>query len=150
MATATAQLINGHLIENALLKAFETWAEEDIDDQYMAGQFLDPGRWPYDAPVDGTERKSGEVVFSPRNIYDLGDLYKSGRQSFRVDGGVASWTWDAVNAQGGTYAWYVHEGLGTNTSPRPWTDDLAIPSKFEGGYEKRQLIAKIDAAFSVL
>lgn len=150
MTIISAKLINGRLIEDALLKAFEQWAEEDIDDEYMASQFLDPGRWPYDAPLEGTERKSGEVVYSPRNIYDLGDLYRSGRDSFRVGGGVASWTWDATNAQGGAYAWYVHEGLGTNTTPRPWTDDLTIPSKFESGYEKRQLIVKIDAAFSVV
>ena len=150
MATISAKLINGHLIENALLKAFETWAEEDINDQYMAEQFLDPGRWPYDAPTEGTERKNGQVVYSPRNIYDLGELYRSGQDSFSVTNGTASWNFDATNDQGGAYAWYVHEGIGTNTTPRPWTDDLTIPSKFDGGSEKRQLIAKIDAAFSVL
>lgn len=150
MAIVSARIVNPQAIEQALLKAFESWAEEDINGEYMATQFLDPGQWPYDAPIEGTERKSGEVVYSPRNIYDLGSLYRSGRDSFQVVNGQASWTWDAVNEQGGAYAWYVHEGLGTNTTPRPWTDDLTIPSKFESGYEKRQLIAKINAAFSVI
>lgn len=150
MTIVSAKFINQRAIENALLRAFQQWAEEDVDDQYMANQFLDPGRWRYDAPQEGTERKSGEVVFSPRDIYDLGNLYRSGKESFTIANNMASWTWDAVNEQGGAYAWYVHEGIGTNTTPRPWTDDISIPSRFENSHEKRQLLNKMTLAFSLM
>lgn len=148
MAIVSAEFPNKRGIEAALLKAFQEWAEQDVDDEYMSMQFLDNGRWQYDAPAEGTERKNGEVVYSPRNIYDLGDLYRSGKESFAIKGNVASWNWDAVNGQGGAYAWYVHEGMGTNTTPRPWTDDISIPSRFEAGYVKRQLLNRITTAFA--
>lgn len=147
-----AKIVGMRNIERALQKAFETWAEEDIDDEYMAQKFLDPGEWEYDYPNPPgyTERKSGEVVRSPRNIRDLGDLYKSGKESFKVEGFFASWTWDAVNSQGGAYAYYVHEGIGTNGTPRPWTDDISIPARFDAGVEKRQLISRIEYEFGKL
>ncbi len=88
------ELINPGNIEKKLIKAFETWTRFDVND-YFRDQFLED-RWNYDGE---TERKSGEVVTSPRNIFDLGDLYRSGRDSFSISqGGVditASWDWDA-------------------------------------------------------
>lgn len=147
-----AKFIGLSNVERALQKAFETWAEEDINDEYMAQKFLDPGEWEYDYPNPPgyTERKTGEIVRSPRNIRDLGNLYKSGKDSFDVSGFYASWTWDAVNAQGGAYAYYVHEGIGSNATPRPWTDDISIPARFETGMEKRQLISRIEYEFRKL
>lgn len=150
--TLGARIVGIRNIENALQQAFQTWAEEDIDDQYMAQKFLDPGEWEYDTPNPPgyTERKTGEIVRSPRNIYDLGELYRSGKESFDVTGFSASWSWDAVNGQGGAYAYYVHEGIGTNMTARPWTDDISIPARFEEGMEKRQLISRIEYEFKKL
>jgi hypothetical protein len=147
----SAKLIGIEKLEQALLRAFEQWAEEDVDDKYMKLRFLDDGFWPYpNYPAGGTKRKSGEVVGSPRNIYDLGELYRSGRESFSVTGGLASWNWDARNSSGQPYAGYVHEGLGTNSTPRKWTDDIAIPSKFNAGREKTALLDKITLSFNAL
>lgn len=114
-------VLNAAKLEAQLVKAFETWARFDVND-YFRDQFLED-KWSYDGE---TERKNGENVTSPRNIFDLGNLYRSGRDSFSISqGGVditASWNWDAKNDSGRGYAWYVHEGLSTNLSPRKWTD----------------------------
>lgn len=130
MATVNAKLINAHLIEEALVKAFEIWASEDINDAYWDDQFKEE-KWKYDG---ATERKNGLVVTSPRDIYDIGELYRSGIESFRfsqtANEAKASWHWDAKNNSGNEYAWYVHEGVGTNVTARPFTDDISIPSSF--------------------
>jgi hypothetical protein len=64
-----------------------------------------------------THRRSGEVVGSPRNIIDLGNLQKSQKLFFE------SWTY-AVWAWNVDYAIYVHEGYtnsnGTEFPARPW------------------------------
>lgn len=139
-------------VEAALIKAFQEWAEEDINDAYMAQKFLDPGEWEYDYPNPPgyTERKSGEIVRSPRNILDLGELYRSGKNNFKLEGASASWLWDATNGQGTPYAWYVHEGIGTNMSARRWTDDISIPAKFESDIASQQLVSRINMHFKVL
>jgi hypothetical protein len=148
----SAKIVGINLIEAQLVKAFQEWAEEDVDDAYMAQKFLDPGEWDYDYPNPPgyTERKSGEIVRSPRNIFDTGELYRSGRRNFTVEGPSASWLWDATNAQGTPYAWYVHEGIGTNMTERRWTDDISIPAKFEAGIEKLKLIDRISLQFKQL
>jgi hypothetical protein len=130
MAIISARIIGAKQIEKALLDAFEVWAEEDINDAHWDDQFRDMDEWEWPGE---TRRKNGEVVDSPRDIYDLGDLYKSGVESFRVyrgeNGAEANWHWDAVNTSGEEYAWYVHEG--TRFMPgRPFTDDISIPSSF--------------------
>lgn len=130
MAIVNATVINAKAIETALITAFETWAEEDINDAHWDDQFRDD-RWTYGGE---TRRKNGEVVTSPRDIYDLGLLYESGVESFTTvrddNGASANWHWDAKNSSGKEYAWYVHEGLGTNQTARPFTDDISIPSSF--------------------
>ena len=130
MAIVGAQIVNAKALERALLQAFEQWTEEDINDAHWDDQFKDD-RWKYDGE---TERKNGEVVTSPRDIYDLGELYESGINSYKfsatVNGAEANWHWDARDNSGKEYAWYVHEGLGTNVTPRPFTDDISIPSSF--------------------
>jgi hypothetical protein len=142
-----AKLIGINLLEKKLRAAFETWASEDIDDAYWDDQFKDD-RWIY---PNETRRKNGEVVTSPRNIYDLGELYDSGRESFKITQGAmditASWNWNAKNSSGRAYAWYVHEGLGTNITPRPWTDELQVPSKFEASSVRLALRRRIKTAF---
>jgi hypothetical protein len=142
-----AKLIGGDILEKKLRAAFETWASEDIDDAYWDDQFKNE-KWIYS---NETKRKNGETVTSPRDIYDLGALYDSGRESFRITQGsldiTATWNWDAQNSSGRAYAWYVHEGLGTNVAPRPWTDELQVPSRFEASSVRLALKRRIKAAF---
>ena len=131
MAILGAKIVNGQLIENALIAAFETWAEEDINEAHWEDQFKDMSLWDYD---NETRRRNGEVVDTPRDIYDLGNLYRSGIESFHTEkeGSIvtAYWHWDATNASDEEYAWYVHEGEGTNVEARPFTDDIAFAPTF--------------------
>ena len=131
MAILGGKIINGHLIENALVAAFETWAKQDINNDHWRQQFQDMSRWDY---FNETKRKNGEIVDTPRDIYDLGYLYESGVKSFFAEregsAVTAYWHWDAKNTSGEEYAWYVHEGLGTNTMSRPFTDDIAFAPNF--------------------
>lgn len=126
-----ARIIGQALIEKALLDAFERWADEDINNKHWQEQFKED-IWEYDGV---TQRKNGDIVGpDDRDIYDLGELYESGVRSFNLqsspNGAKASWFWDATNASGGQYAWYVHEGEGTNRTARPFTDDISIASSF--------------------
>jgi len=130
MATPIARIIGAKRIEDALLKAFADWAAEDINEAHWDDQFRDMMAWDWD---NETRRKNGEVVFSPRDIYDLGTLYESGVNSFKLSryasGMEASWHWDAKNSSGDEYAWYVHEGT-RFMDGRPFTDDVAIAPSF--------------------
>ena len=133
MAIVGGEIINGHLIENALVAAFETWVEEDINQRHWDEQFKNMSKWPYDMGDKPTVRKNGQTVDSPRDIYDLGLLYKSGLKAVFEDTGTmvtANWHWDAKNTKGKEYAWYVHEGIGSNTTARPFTDDIAFAPTF--------------------
>ena len=131
MAIVGAKIVNPEFIENALIAAFEIWAKEDINEAHWDDQFKDMGRWEYD---NETRRKNGEVVGTPRDIYDLGNLYRSGIDSFHTEREgntvTAYWHWDATNASDKEYAWYVHEGEGTNVEARPFTDDIAFAPTF--------------------
>ena len=142
-----AKIINAKIIEQKLAQAFETWAKEDLDDGYFEDQFKDD-KWNYPGY---TRRKSGESAGTVRNIYDLGELYKSGKESFKITQGsadiTASWDWDAKNDSGGAYALYVHEGIGTNLEARQWTDELYYPQKFAKSSVRLALKARIKAAF---
>ena len=141
------EFINSRAIEAKLVKAFETWTRFDVND-YFRDQFLED-KWPYDGE---TERKNGEIVTSPRNIFDLGDLYRSGRDSFTITQGgkdiTASWDWDAKNSSGRGYAWYVHEGLSTNLSPRQWTDIFQQNDLFNRSNVSKALRSRIRTAVS--
>lgn len=142
---AGGAIVNAKSLEAKLVKAFETWTRFDVND-YFRDQFLEE-KWPYDGE---TERKNGETVGSPRDIFDLGELYRSGRDSFSISqGGIditASWDWDAKNDSGRGYAWYVHEGLSTNLSPRQWTDVFQQRDLFAGSNVSRQLKGRIRTA----
>lgn len=126
MATIGARIIGGDGIENALIKAFQQWTKEDINEAFWEDQFKE-AKWKH-GPL--TVRANGEQVGSPRDIYDLGDLYESGVKSYDFqssrNGATALWHWDAKNRSGKEYAWYVHEGLGTNEPyERRFTDDVS-------------------------
>lgn len=121
-----AKFIGGDDIERALLKAFESWTREDINETFWDDQFKEE-KWDH-SPL--TVRANGELVGSPRDIYDLGELYNSGVKSYNFqsskNNAMASWHWDAKNRSGQEYAWYVHEGKGTNDPyERRFTDDVS-------------------------
>jgi hypothetical protein len=147
---AVARIVNQKLIEEALLNAFDKWAKEDINEAHWDDQFKDMGRWSWDGE---TRRKNGEVVDSPRDIYDLGDLYESGVKSFKLNrtsnGTEASWHWDATNSSGEEYAWYVHEGTDTMKG-RPFTDDISMPSSFFRKGPGKALLRQVQDALSLL
>jgi len=135
-----------------LEKAFETWARFEVND-YFRDQFLED-KWDYPGE---TQRKSGELAGTSRNIFDLGELYRSGRDSFDIEKTVnginASWNWDAKNSSGRGYAWYVHEGPNlfggnTNLAPRQWTDIFQQRALFEQSTVSKELKSRIRAAFS--
>lgn len=136
-------IINARLLEQKLAQAFETWAKEDVDDGYFEDQFKDD-KWNYPGY---TRRKSGENAGTVRNIYDLGELYQSGKDSFKITQGAnditASWNWDAKNDSGRGYAWYVHEGLSTNLEPRQWTDVFQERNLFDGSGVNKALRSRI-------
>jgi hypothetical protein len=140
-------ILNSKLLEVKLAKAFEMWAQFDAND-YFRSQFIED-KWSYPGE---TERKSGEVARDPRNIFDLGDLYRSGRDSFKITQGsmdvTASWDWDAKNSSGRGYAWYVHEGLSTNLAPRQWTDIFQQQDLFSQSSVSKELRSRIRAALN--
>jgi hypothetical protein len=140
-------IVNAALLEAKLAKAFETWARFDAND-YFREQFVED-QWSYPGE---TERKSGEIARDPRNIFDLGDLYRSGRDSFSITQGgmdvTASWDWNAKNSSGRGYAWYVHEGLSTNLAPRQWTDVFQQRDLFAGSNVSKELRSRIRAVFN--
>jgi hypothetical protein len=140
-------IINAKKLEAKLAKAFDTWARFDVND-YFRDQFIED-KWSYPGE---TERKSGELARDPRNIFDLGDLYRSGRDSFKITQGstdvTASWDWDAKNSSGRGYAWYVHEGLSTNLAPRQWTDVFQQRDLFDGSNVSKELRSRIRTALN--
>ena len=128
MAVVSAKIIGIERIEKAILQAFEDWTKEEINDKHWDSQFGDK-QWDYKAV---TFRKNRETVGpEPRDIYDLGKLYESGIKSYKYEssanGASAHWHWDAKNnaKTPEEYAWYVHEGEGSNIRGRPFTDQVS-------------------------
>lgn len=128
MAVISAKIIGIERIEKAILQAFEEWTKEEVNDKHWDSQFGDK-QWEYEAV---TVRKNRETVGPElRDIYDLGKLYESGIKSYKFTTGAtsaqASWHWDAKNNAKipEEYAWYVHEGKGSNIRGRPFTDQVS-------------------------
>ena len=142
-----AKIIGSEALERKLQAAFEQWARFEVND-YFRNQFT-TDKWDYPGV---TFRKSGETADDPRDIYDLGDLYRSGRDSFTMSSKgrevTASWDWNAKNSSGNLYAYYVHEGKSTNIAPRQWTDALTSPTKFLGSNLSKSLKEHITIALS--
>lgn len=151
MLTITGgEFFNGKRLEAQLIRAFETWTRQDITNDYWDKQFRDMNKWNYSRE---TRRENRAIVKSPRDIYDLGALYESGIRSFSpestANGPAASWNWDARGESGYPYATDVHEGLGTSAgNPRQWTEEFAVPQKFDNSAVKRALIARIQSELS--
>lgn len=141
MAIINATITNVKVLEKALLNAFQQWATEDINDAHWRDQFQDMGRWDYD---NETRRRNGEVITSPqRDIYDLGDLYRSGKKSYTTNieptEATASWQWL-------DYGYYVHYGTGSNVTPRPFTDDIALVASFFRRAPGKALVRRVQAS----
>jgi len=139
---AGAKLVGEEELLRQLGDVFADWVIDDVNGDYVDEEFLDKNRWQY--PPPSTKRKSGDRASSPRDIYDLGKLYESGKRSFTVKRTAteieASWHWNAKNQSGDEYAWFVHEGEGPySRAPRPWTDEIAVPYLFYGSNPHRRL-----------
>ena len=151
MAVTGARIIGGDDLEKALIRAFQQWTKEDINEAFWDDQFKED-RWEH-SPL--TQRANGDTVGSPRDIYDLGNLYKSGVDSYKFQSSTsaaeASWGWNAKNRSGEEYAMYVHEGTGTNfTYPRAFTDDV---SDMAFSFRKpigRALLSRVETALTGL
>lgn len=142
MLITGARIVGEQDLMRQLGDVFEQWVRDDVNGDYMDEQFLDRNRWQY--PPPSTKRKSGDTAGNPRDIYDLGKLYESGKRSFTIKRSAtkieASWHWDAKNQSGDEYAWFVHEGEGPySRAPRPWTDEIAVPYLFYGSNPHRRL-----------
>ena len=150
LLVAGASLFKPEELEAQLVNAFEQWADEDLNDEYMSEQFL-TSKWSYDTD---TIRKNGRRVGpEPRDIYDLGNLFRSGQRSFQIRRSatevVASWHWNATNSSGEEYAWFIHEGEGPHSlEPRRRTDEIAVPYLFYSSPTKRALEANITLKMS--
>jgi hypothetical protein len=145
---AGAKIIGMKILEEKLQKAFEAWARFEVND-YFRDQF-NTEKWDY---PNITFRKNRDAVGpEPRDIFDLGNLYRSGRDSFKItkgtDDATASWDWDAKNSSGNLYAYYVHEGQGTNLRPRKWTDALVNRDLFLASTLNESLVKRIRASFA--
>lgn len=98
--------INQRTFERAM-----DWADQDFDQQ-MASE-----KWEWNS--NQTRRKNGEIVGSPRDIVDTGDLLQS-KQRRQISRSITEFTWEDDVAE------LVHDGGTTkNGGPypaRPWTE----------------------------
>jgi hypothetical protein len=133
MPAINARLFGGKDIERALVNAFEEWTREDVNGAFWDDQFKEE-KWRH-SPY--TERENGDTVGSPRDIYDLGNLYDSGVNSYKYQssatGASANWHWDAKNRSGEEYAWYVHEWHKALTTHIHADSLMTFPSNFPLG-----------------
>jgi hypothetical protein len=145
----TARIIGAGDLERALLEAFQQWTQGDVNEEYWREKFEE--LYPYPGPQ--TIRKEKPPAGNPRDILDTEALYESGVESYRYEAGpngaAANWHWNAKNASGQEYAWYVHEGQGPySREARPWTDEMASEWLFKGSIIERKLIQRIDEQLS--
>ena len=143
----SGRVINAESLVTQLAAIFEDWTNSEINQRYWEKQFFDPF-WNYDGETS-RENPAAPIkdAGSPRDIVDWGDLYRSGKDSYNFDNNnqiaAATWKWNATNRSGNYYAYYVHEGEGTNATPRRWTEELVVPAKFDASEIKRILLNKI-------
>ncbi len=107
------QNINWNLPNSIIQSAFETVVEEFAAEQINQ---IETVKWNWDGT---THRKSGEVVSSPRNIVDLGNLRDSLSVEY-LDATEVNYSYPV------DYAAAVHEGAvyssGREMPARPWVD----------------------------
>lgn len=98
-------------LNSAINKAFDV-AVEAQGEAFQNALLYDTWEWPRE-----TLRQNGDLVSSPRDIYDTGELYDSLVISRTAN--AAEYTWEADHAA------IVHDGAttknGTELPARPWT-----------------------------
>lgn len=91
------------------------WADRDFDQQMASEKW----QWENSDPQNRTQRKNGQIVGSPRDIIDTGDLLQSKRR-IEVKKGVTEFIWEDEVAE------LVHDGGtlkdGGAYLARPWTE----------------------------
>ena len=117
-------------VMQAALERVLAQLDVDLDELFLED------KWPWMGGL--TQRRSGEVVGSPRNIYDLGNLYRSETQRTEQAGTriIHTREWEAISESGQDYAPAVHDGT-SKTDARPWTDRIKV--------EKEQIYAQLFA-----
>lgn len=98
--------INQRTFERAM-----DWADQDFDQQMVSE------KWEWNG--NQTRRKNGEIVGSPRDIVDTGDLLQS-KQRRQISRSITEFVWEDDVAE------LVHDGgrlKGSGIYPaRPWTE----------------------------
>lgn len=98
--------INQRTFERAM-----DWADKDFDQQMISE------KWQWNA--NQTRRKNGEIVGSPRDIVDTGDLLQS-KQRRQIGKSITEFVWEDEVAE------LVHDGgalkNGGAYPARPWTE----------------------------
>jgi hypothetical protein len=109
-------------LNGAIDKAFKETVEAYGDECKSA---IESPIWEWTDKI--THRENGEIVGSPRNSVDMGDLINS-QQEPEFDGDKATIEWTSDHA--GT----VHEGYVDQSiyPARPWTEEAARNTDFEG------------------
>lgn len=91
------------------------WADQDFDQQMASEKW----QWENSDPQNRTRRKNGQIVGSPRDIIDTGDLLQSKRR-VQVNKSTVDFVWDDEVAE------LVHDGGvakgGGAYLARPWTE----------------------------
>lgn len=91
------------------------WADKDFDQQMASEKW----QWENSDPQNRTRRKNGQVVGSPRDIIDTGDLLQSKRRN-EIKRGITEFVWEDEVAE------LVHDGgtlkNGGAYPARPWTE----------------------------
>jgi hypothetical protein len=117
-------------LNEKLTQAFQETVE--VYAEQCKAEIQDPKwEWPRQ-----TKRSNGEVVGSPRDILDTGELLESQQDPiFSEDGNAATIVWTA------DHAGVVHEGeAGTDRTikpARPWTETAAEAVDFEQVFQEK-------------
>lgn len=91
------------------------WADSDFDQQMASEKW----QWENNDSQNRTRRKNGQIVGSPRDIIDTGDLLQSKRRN-EIKRGITEFIWEDEVAE------LVHDGgtlkNGGAYPARPWTE----------------------------
>lgn len=119
------------ICQNTFARSMD-WADKDFDQQMVSEKWS----WQNNDPENKTYRKNGEIVTTPRDIVDTGDLLQS-KTRIAIDSSTTEFNWtDPI-------AGFVHDGgtwkSGLKAPARPWTQpvlqdiDSVVASFFNKG-----------------
>lgn len=110
-------------VDRAIAKGFQKTVETYATENEVA---IESEIWKWDGY---TLRKNGDLVGSPRDIVDTGELRDSQQEPVYPTPTTAKIEWTAEHALG------VHEGFDSAGNPmpaRPWTEEAKSNTDFEG------------------